>query len=223
MFLRALWKGKRSRFGLPVMGASLLVRSMIGRQPAVNLLLHYLFLLSWCSGDAVYQHRWIWLLPRQSKRGWLCSCGFGWRAWWNEARGSFSVVFFQPSGTLQEAFKFNTLICKRILFWLCRRRWLSIQADHQTDWRLLSGFFPSSWIPCCHQHFPLHSALLWKWRNGWEAAFLSSFQSRSHPLAAHISLQPLGNLIEHPERLHIAGPDFQSKGHNPLVVTVLCF
>lgn len=66
--------------------------------------------------------------------------GFGWRSWWNEAKESSSVVFLQPSCALQEAFKFNTLICKRIMFWLWRRRLLSVLMDHQTGWRLL--FFP---------------------------------------------------------------------------------
>lgn len=88
-------------------------------------------------GDAVYQHSWIWLLQRQSKRGLVCLFGFGWRSWWNEAKESFSVVFFQPSCALQEPFKFNTLIYKIILFWSWRRRQLSVVIDHQTGWRLL--------------------------------------------------------------------------------------
>lgn len=46
--------------------------------------------------------------------------------------------FFQPSCALQEAFKFSTLICKRILVWLWRgRRLLSVLTDHQIGWKLL--------------------------------------------------------------------------------------
>lgn len=47
---------------------------------------------------------------------------------------SLLVLCKKPSNSI-------LLICKRILFWLCRRTRLSVQTDHQTDWRLVSVFF----------------------------------------------------------------------------------
>ena len=143
VLLRALWKGKRSRFGLPVMGASLLVRGIRGRQPAVNLLLHYLFFFFFCallmrfSGDAgigFFQH----------KANEVCFALVALAGGHDGMRQEKAplLYFFSLFCILQEAFKFDTLICKIILFWLCRRRWLWVQTDHQTDWRLISVFFP---------------------------------------------------------------------------------
>lgn len=135
------------------------------------------------SGNAFWELCWPWLVPRQSKEGFLCSCGFGWRSRWNKARESSSTVSSSQPWSLQEAFKFNMFI---IVFWLCRG-WDFNYRQTRDFYLFLSFHEPPAAISLPHG-----SAVLWKWRSGWDGVFL--FQMHPHPLASHTSLQPPDNL-----------------------------